>query len=131
MHCAVPLLDMIRYPQFLIARLWTDEYGDPDVAEEFAWLLGYSPYHHVVEGACYPAVLFTTAEGDSGSTRSTPARWRPRCRRPAPARTTTRSCCARRVRAGHGAGKPLHKQADELADVLSFFTWQLGIEAGT
>ena len=35
--CAVPLLDMIRFPQFLIARLWTDEYGDPDVAEEFGW----------------------------------------------------------------------------------------------
>ena len=34
--CGVPLLDMIRFPQFLIARLWTDEYGDPDVAEEFA-----------------------------------------------------------------------------------------------
>ena len=42
-HCAVPLLDMVRYPQFLIARLWTDEYGDPDVAEELDWLLGYSP----------------------------------------------------------------------------------------
>ena len=52
--CGVPLLDMIRFPQFLIARLWTDEYGDPDVAEEFAWLHAYSPYHHVVEGTCLP-----------------------------------------------------------------------------
>jgi prolyl oligopeptidase PreP (S9A serine peptidase family) len=33
-------------------------------------------------------------------------------------------------RAGHGQGKPLHKQADELADVLAFFTWQLGVDAG-
>src|SRR6185503_826534 len=37
-HCAVPLLDMIRYHHFLIARLWIPEYGDPDVAEEFGWL---------------------------------------------------------------------------------------------
>jgi len=64
-HCAVPLLDMVRYPQFLIARLWTDEYGDPDVAEEFGWLWAYSPYHHLQRGTCYPAVLFTAAEGDS------------------------------------------------------------------
>ena len=47
--CGVPLLDMVRFPQFLIARLWTDEYGDPDVAEEFAWLYAYSPYHRVVD----------------------------------------------------------------------------------
>ena len=52
--CAVPLLDMVRFPQFLIARLWTDEYGDPDVAEEFAWLHAYSPYHHVVDGDVLP-----------------------------------------------------------------------------
>ena len=63
--CGVPLLDMIRFPRFHIARLWTDEYGDPDVAEEFAWLYAYSPYHHVVDGTAYPATLFTTAEGDT------------------------------------------------------------------
>ena len=63
--CGVPLLDMVRFPQFSIARLWTSEYGDPDVAEEFAWLHAYSPYHHVVDGTCYPATLFQTAEGDS------------------------------------------------------------------
>ena len=30
-HCAVPLLDMVRFHLFLIARLWIPEYGDPDV----------------------------------------------------------------------------------------------------
>ena len=95
--CGVPLLDMIRFPQFLIARLWTDEYGDPDVAEEFAWLHAYSPYHHVVDGTCYPATLFTTAEGD---TRVDPLHARKMAallqaaRR---ARTSARSCCSRRA----------------------------------
>jgi prolyl oligopeptidase len=63
--CGVPLLDMVRFPEFLIARLWTDEYGDPDVAADFEWLYAYSPYHHVREGEQYPAVLLTTAEGDT------------------------------------------------------------------
>ena len=129
-HCAVPLLDMVRYPQFLIARLWTDEYGDPDVAEELDWLLGYSPYHHVGEGVCYPAVLLTTAEGDS---RVDPLH----ARKMAALLQTATSCPHERPillhqesRAGHGQGKPLHKPADELADVLAFFTWQLGVDAG-
>ena len=33
--------------------------------EELGWLLGYSPYHRVVEGTAYPAVLFTVFEGDT------------------------------------------------------------------
>ena len=125
-HCAVPLLDMVRFPQFLIARLWTDEYGDPEVAEEFAWLHAYSPYHHVIDGTCYPAVLLTAAEGD---TRVHPLH----ARKMAALLQHASSCQADRPvllrhehRAGHGVGKPLQKQAHEAADVLAFFTRQLG-----
>ena len=126
--CAVPLLDMIRFPQFLIARLWTDEYGDPDVAEEFQWLWGYSPYHHVHEGQAYPAVLFTTAEGD---TRVDPCH----ARKMAALLTHASSSQAERPillsqagRAGHGVGKPATMRVAEGADVLAFFCWQLGME---
>lgn len=127
--CAVPLLDMIRFPQFLIARLWTDEYGDPDVAEEFGWLHAYSPYHHVRDGADYPAVLFTTAEGD---TRVDPCH----ARKMAAALIAAGAGQAERPillsqagRAGHGVGKPASMRVKEGADVLAFFCWQLGIEA--
>ena len=127
-HCAVPLLDMIRFPHFLIARLWTDEYGDPDVAEEFGWLHAYSPYHHVVEGGEYPAVLFTTAEGDS---RVDPLHARKMAAlltwasssqddRPVLLRQSPRS--------GHGQGKPASMRVRDEADVLAFFSWQLGAE---
>ena len=126
--CAVPLLDMIRFPQFLIARLWTDEYGDPGVAEEFGWLHAYSPYHHVRDGAKYPAVLFTTAEGD---TRVDPCH----ARKMTAALTAASGSQAERPillaqagRAGHGVGKPASMRVAEGADVLAFFSWQLGIE---
>ena len=130
-HCAVPLLDMIHFPQFLIARLWTDEYGDPDVAEEFAWLHAYSPYHHVTEHAEYPAVLFTTAEGDS--------RVDPMHARKMAALLTWASSSQERLpillrqsgRSGHGQGKPANMRVRDEADVLSFFCWQLGVEAMT
>jgi prolyl oligopeptidase len=126
--CAVPLLDMIRFPQFLIARLWTDEYGDPDIAEEFAWLHAYSPYHRVVPGTAYPAVLFTTAEGDS--------RVDPMHARKMAALLTAESgsqsehpvLLLQAGRAGHGVGKPASMRVREGADVLTFLSWQLGVE---
>ena len=126
--CGVPLLDMIRFPQFLIARLWTSEYGDPDVAEEFAWLHTYSPYHHVVDGTAYPATLFTTAEGDS---RVDPlhARKMAALVQAASAGQDERPVLLfQEGRAGHGVGKPVAKRADELADGLAFLGWQIGLE---
>ena len=126
---AVPLLDMLRYHRFLLARLWIPEYGDPDVPEEFAWLAAYSPYHHVAEGTCYPAVLITSAEGDS---RVDPMH----ARKMAAALQWASSCEAVRpvllrveARAGHGQGKPVSKQVDELADVMAFLSWQIGTAA--
>lgn len=127
-HAAVPLLDMLRYHRFLIARLWIPEYGDPDVAEEAAWLRAYSPYHNVTDGTCYPAVLLTTAVGDS--------RVDPLHARKMAARLQEATACGddrpillrTETEAGHGQGKPVSRQADELADVLAFLTWQLGVD---
>ena len=125
---AVPLLDMVRYHHFLIARLWIPEYGDPDRPDELAWLLAYSPYHHVVDGTCYPGVLLTAAEGDS--------RVDPCHARKMAARLQAATSCGRQrpvllreeTDAGHGQGKPVSKQADELADVLAYLWWQLDVE---
>jgi prolyl oligopeptidase len=63
--CTAPLLDMLRYDRFGLGSSWTGEYGDPAVAEEFEWLLGYSPYHRVRDGVAYPKTSFTVFDGDS------------------------------------------------------------------
>jgi prolyl oligopeptidase len=63
--CQVPLLDMVRFHKFLIARYWIAEYGDPDKAEDFAYLLRYSPYHNIREGLNFPATLVSAGEYDS------------------------------------------------------------------
>src|SRR4029077_1367893 len=62
--CAVPLLDMLRYQNFQIAKLWIPEYGSADDPKQFEWLYAYSPYHHVKTGTDYPAILFMTAASD-------------------------------------------------------------------
>ncbi|MBB5153092.1 prolyl oligopeptidase family serine peptidase [Saccharopolyspora phatthalungensis] len=63
--CSAPLLDMVRYEQFLLGRTWNDEYGTADDPAELGWLLSYSPYHNVADQTDYPSVLFTVFESDS------------------------------------------------------------------
>jgi prolyl oligopeptidase len=62
--CQVPLLDMLRYHLLLAGASWMDEYGDPDVAEERAFLERISPYHNVTPGRDYPEIYFETSTKD-------------------------------------------------------------------
>src|SRR5204862_3218785 len=48
--CQVPLLDMLRYQNFQIAKLWIPEYGSAEDPQQFRWLYTYSPYHRVKAG---------------------------------------------------------------------------------
>lgn len=122
----VPLLDMLRYHQFRIARLWIPEYGSSEDAAQFAWLAAYSPYHHVQPGTPYPAVLLATAESDS---RVDPLHARKMAARLQAATASEHPILLRlEERAGHGAGKPMSKVLDELVDSWSFVAAELGIE---
>jgi prolyl oligopeptidase len=62
--CGVPLLDMVRYHLFGAGKTWISEYGSADDPEQFRALLAYSPYHQVVAGTAYPAVLLLSADSD-------------------------------------------------------------------
>ncbi|MBI1745597.1 MAG: S9 family peptidase [Acidobacteria bacterium] len=123
--CAVPLLDMLRYDRFLIAKLWIPEYGSAKEAESFRWLYGYSPYHRVKDGMAYPAVLFTTAESDA---RVDPLHARKMAARLQAATRARRPILLRvETKAGHGAGKPIRKLIAEQVDVLSFLFAQVSV----
>jgi len=128
--CDVPLLDMLHYQNFQIARLWIPEYGNAEDPAQFKWLYAYSPYHHVKAGTEYPAVLFTTADSDSrvdpmhakkmtalmqASAKNGGSRERPILLRI-------------ESKAGHGQGKPITKQIEEGTDVWSFLFWQLAVK---
>ena len=63
--CSAPLLDMVRYERFGLGQSWNVEYGTAADPEQLGWLLSYSPYHHVVPGTAYPAVLFTVFTNDT------------------------------------------------------------------
>jgi prolyl oligopeptidase len=121
--CAVPLLDMLRYQNLLIARLWIAEYGSSEDPAQARWLRAYSPYHNVRAGQTYPPLLLTTAEGDS---RVDPMHAR---KMAALLQSETPGLVLLRVDvdAGHGIGKPLDKVVDDVADRTSFLAWQVGL----
>jgi prolyl oligopeptidase len=62
--CMVPMLDMLRYHLFDNAHLWREEFGTADDPDDFAALLGYSPYHRVREGMSYPATMIVSGDAD-------------------------------------------------------------------
>jgi len=128
--CQVPLLDMLRYQNFQIAKLWIPEYGSADDPKQFEWLYAYSPYHHVKEGQSYPAILFMTADTD---TRVDPMHAK-KMAALMQARAANGSDAKRPIllriepKAGHGAGKPIAKIIEENTDIYSFLFWQLGVQ---
>jgi prolyl oligopeptidase len=123
--CNYPLLDMIRYQKFLLARLWVSEYGSAEDPGQFKYLHAYSPYHHVQPGAKYPAVLFVTGDSD---TRVDPLHAR---KMAALLQSATGSnkpvLLLYDTKSGHSGGRPVSKQIEETADELSFLLGQLGV----
>jgi prolyl oligopeptidase len=120
-----PLMDMLRYHNYLIAKLWVPEYGSPEDPKMFPVLRAYSPYHAVREGISYPATLVTAAESDArvdpmhARKMVAALQWATASREPALLRLESK--------AGHGAGKPLGKRVEENADVFAFLLWKLGM----
>jgi prolyl oligopeptidase len=62
--CAVPVIDMRRSKKLLVSKVGIDEYGDPDKAEDWAFLSEISAYHVAAPGKPYPPVLLTTSRAD-------------------------------------------------------------------
>ncbi|MFL6751620.1 MAG: prolyl oligopeptidase family serine peptidase [Sphingomicrobium sp.] len=59
-----PLYDMKRYSHLLAGASWIEEYGDPDKAEDWAFMSRYSPYQNIRPGVRYPAVFFYSSTKD-------------------------------------------------------------------
>ena len=121
--CRYPLLDMLRYQKFLVAKFWVPEYGSADDPVQFKYLYAYSPYHHVKRGTKYPAVLFVTGDGD---TRVAPLHARKMAALLQAASGSGRPILLRYdTEAGHSQGVSVTKAIDETTDSLGFLYWQL------
>ncbi len=125
---AVPLLDMLRYQSFLMARYWVPEYGSAEDPAQMKFIYAYSPYQHVKAGTKYPAVLLTAAENDA-RVHPLHARKMTAALRAADASDQSRKPILLWVEreAGHGSGKPLSLRLRDAADERIFLMWQLGL----
>ncbi len=121
--CSVPLLDMVRYHQFLVASFWIPEYGSSDNAEQFKFLFEYSPYHHVNQGGKYPATLFVTGDSD---TRVSPLHARKMCAMLQWANGSGNPILMLyHTKSGHSGGLPITKQITDTATQLQFLFKEL------
>ena len=127
--CQVPLLDMLRYQNFQIAKLWIPEYGSADDPAQFKWLYAYSPYHHVRAGVEYPAILFMTADTDTRVDPMHAKKMTALMQAEAKNGASKERPILLRIdtKAGHGQGKPVNKLVEDYTDIYSFLFWQLGV----
>ena len=122
--CTYPLLDMVRYHQFLVASFWVPEYGSSDDPEQFAYIHAYSPYHNVIDGGDYPATLYLSGDGD---TRVAPLHARKMAALMQAKNGSDNPILLRyHTQAGHSGGQPVSQQIDEMVDTVSFLLWQVG-----
>jgi prolyl oligopeptidase len=126
--CSAPLLDMLRYELFGLGESWNVEYGSAQVPEEFEWLLGYSPYHHVHEGTAYPATLFTIFEGDTRVDTLHARKLAAALQHATSAGIAARPVLVRREHnVGHSV-RSVSRSVTLWLDQIAFFSRQLGLE---
>ena len=121
----VGIYDMLRVEHDPNGSFNVTEFGSVKDPALFQTLLAYSPYHHVADGAKYPAVLFMTGDNDG---RVDPYHSRKMTARLQAADASDRPILLRTTAsAGHGMGTALDESIAEKADVDAFLFDQLGM----
>lgn len=123
--CGYPLLDMVRFHKFLVARFWIPEYGSADDPKQFETLRAYSPYHNVRPGVTYPAVLFVTGDAD---TRVDPLHARKMAALVQAATGSKHPVLLRyETKLGHTGARPVKHTIEDITDELGFLADELGV----
>jgi prolyl oligopeptidase len=121
---AMGVLDMLRYHKFTIGWAWAADYGTSDDADQFRYLLAYSPLQNVKPGAAYPPTLVLTADTDD---RVVPAHSYKFAAALQKAQGGKAPILLRvDVRSGHGMGAPTSMLIARATDQLAFLVQALG-----
>jgi len=119
----VGIYDLLRVELTLNGENNTPEFGTVKDPIQFAWMLKQSPYHNVVDGTAYPAVLMMTGENDA---RVDPYNSRKMIARLQAATSSGYPVLLiQRSGEGHGVGNSVDQVTDENAAAYTFFDSQL------
>ncbi len=122
----VGIYDMLRVELDPNGAFNVTEFGTVKDPAQFKALHAYSPYHHVRNGAKYPAVFFLAGETDG---RVNPANSRKMTARLQAATASGHPVLARFSPAsGHGMGTALTEKIAQQADVFAWLFDQLGMK---
>lgn len=113
----VGVLDMLRFHKFTVGWGWMTEYGNPDVEEDFHYILKYSPLHNI-KPIRYPATLVLTADHDDRVVPAHSFKFGAEMQHTADKANPVLLHITKG--AGHGAGNAIKKVIDERSDVLTF-----------
>ncbi|KAE9045729.1 Prolyl endopeptidase [Phytophthora rubi] len=136
---AVGVMDMLRFHKFTIGHAWRTDYGDPDVADDFNYILQYSPVHNVPRGDSpimqklaerggFPSVLLTTGDHDDRVVPLHSYKLIAELQHQLGNSDAQTNPLLIRIdtKSGHGAGKPTAKIIEETSEVFAFIAWNLG-----
>jgi prolyl oligopeptidase len=123
--CMVPMLDMLRYHLFDNAHVWKEEFGTADDPDDFAALLGYSPYHNVHEGAAYPATMIVSGDSDQNCNPLHARKMTARLQAANNSESTILLDYSRHR--GHSPVLPLSERVEALTDRMAFLCDQLDL----
>jgi prolyl oligopeptidase len=124
---AVGIYDMLRVELAPNGAFNVTEFGTVKDPDQFKALYAYSPYHHVVDGAKYPSILFMTGANDG---RVAPYHSRKMVARLDEGNKSSNPILLRTsTSAGHGIGTALNERIKQLADQYSFLFAQLGMHS--
>jgi len=122
---SVGIYDMLRVELAPNGAFNVTEFGTVKDPDQFKALYAYSPYHHVVDGTKYPAVLMMTGANDG---RVAPYHSRKMTARLLAANKSENPILLRTSSsAGHGIGTALSERIKQSADIYAFLFGQLAM----
>ena len=120
----VGIYDMLRVERGPNGAFNVTEFGTVKDPDQYRALRAYSPYHHVVDGTAYPAVLLMTGLNDP---RVEPMQSFKMAARLQEATSSGRPVLLRVSDSGHGIGSGVEERIAVRIDSLVFFFSELGL----